>query len=233
MSFIDDLWGGISNLWHAVPGGAQALGDSFERGGEYKGIDRSNFDLPGFAGIQDRYNGYLGNIDSRGDSSFRGGQEQLAAMLMDRARGRGPSVAGETLRQQNELAQRQQLSMAAGANPSNSALAQRLASENMANQAVGLGGAAALARAAEANQAAGLLGNVYGQGRQQDITAQAANDAARAELLRQGLAAAGLQQQGGMNYEQNRTARYGASMGQPTTSERILGGVLGGLKGGF
>lgn len=214
-----------------LPGGyaIRTLGsdEPIRGGGQYEGIDRGNFNLPGYDEAQKRYGDYLGGVDARGQSSFRGGQEDLGKLLMDRAQGRGPSVAGETLRQQNEMAQRQQLAMAAGANPANAAMAQRLASEGAANASVGLGGQAALARATEANQAAGLLGNVYGQGRQQDIANTAVNDQARAELLRQGLMASQMQQQGGMNYEQNRTQRYGAALGVPTQGEALVKGLSG------
>lgn len=214
-----------------VPGGyaLRTLGsdEPIRQGGQYEGVNRDNFELPNFNALQGRNLDYLHGVDTRGQSSFRGGQEDLGKLLMDRAQGRGPSVAGETLRQQNEMAQRQQLALAAGANPANAAMAQRLASEGAANASVGLGGAGALARATEANQAAGLLGNVYGQGRQQDIANTAVNDQARAELLRQGLQGAGMQQQGLMGYEQNRTARYGSALGVPTQGEQFVKGLTG------
>lgn len=196
-------------------------------GGQYEGVNKDNFELPNFNALQGRGLDYLHGVDTRGQSSFRGGQEDLGRMLAERARGRGPSVADETMRQQNEMAQRQQLALAAGANPANAAMAQRLASEGAANASVGIGGAGALAKVTEANQAAGLLGNVYGQGRQQDIGNRAVDDQARAELLRQGLQGAGMQQQGMMGYEQNRTQRYGTALGVPTQGEQFIKGLTG------
>lgn len=226
MGFWDDIYGGIDKTAFGgyLPGGP-GPDDPTRTGGEYGGINGNNFNLPGYNTIQDRNNGYINQIDQRGQSGFRPGQGELARMLLERARGRGPSVGEETLRQQNEMAQRQQLALAAGANPANAAMAQRLASEGAANASVGLGGAAALTRATEANQAAGLAGQVFGQGRQQDITGQAMNDQARAELLRQGLAASQAQQQGGQAYEQNRTQRYATAMGAPTNSENWMKGI--------
>lgn len=239
--------------------------DPARTGGQYEGIDRTNFDLPGYAGQQGRLNGYLAGVDGRyapdinthlgQQSGFRGQQQGLADLLMDRARGNN-SVAELQLRQGADMANQQAMSQAASARPQNTAMAQRLAMNNNATNMMGLSGATALARAQEAAMAQGQLGQVLGQGRSADEAMSmfnasqqnqgdlsqaqlqqqqmSLNDQARQGLLGQSLQAAGMQQQGGMGYEQGRTQRYGAALGVPTNKEVLVGGItsLGGLLGG-
>lgn len=243
------------------------LGDPMRSGGEYEGIDRENFKVPGYDQQQSRLSGYLGGVDNRGapqigdfrtanQSSFRGNQGQLADMLMQRAQGKN-SVAELQAQQGMDAANAQQRSFMAGARPSNAAMAMRLGQQGMANSAMGIQGQAAVARANEALQASGMLGSVLAQGRgadeqlamwnagqQNQRTGQQAqmnqqqmalDDAARAGLLGQSIGLAGMEQQGGMNYEGNRTQRYAAALGVPTKREAIIGGIsglAGGLLGG-
>lgn len=245
--------------------GGLGLGDPARSGGQYEGLDRNNFNLPGYDGMQDRYGNYLNKVDNRdapqignyqtaGQSGFRGRQDQLANLLMDRAQGNN-SVAEQQLHQGLDLANQQQMSLMAGARPSNTAMAMRLGGQNMANNDMGLTGQAALARAQEAQMAANSLGGVLAQGRgadeglnmfnagqnnqrqfgqaQMDQNQMGINDAARQGLLGGSLSAAQLQQQGGTSYESNRTQRYGAALGVPTQGEVLLGGLTGAIKAGM
>jgi hypothetical protein len=273
MGFFGDVWDKTKDAYNSwdqtawggmLPGGA-GPNDPSRAGGEYSGVDRNNFNLPGYDDQQARLGGYLGQVDSRtapqiGDyeraqqSGFRGQQGQLANLLMDRANGNN-SVAEQQLRQGLDASNRSQMAFMAGARPTNAAMAMRLGSQNMAGNAMGMTGQAALARAQEANMAANSLGGVLAQGRGADENLgmfnagqqnqrtfgqagmnqqqMAINDAARAGYLGQSLAAAQAQQQGGMNYEQNRAGRFGAVLGVPTNEEVLLGGIssLAGMGG--
>jgi hypothetical protein len=237
---LDRTMGGL------LPGGVDP-GDPARSGGEYSGVDRGNFDLPGYQATQDRYGNYLNQVDRRDaptinqNTQFRGGQTQLSNLLMDRAQGRG-SVAEQQMQQGVDLANQRQLALAAGARPGNAAMAFRMAGQNMGSNMMDLAGQTAIARAAEANQAANSLGGVLAQGRGADdqlAMAQAQmqqnqmgiNDAARQGLLGGSLAASQAQQQGGQNYEQNRTQRFGSVMGAPTNEEVLMGGLQGVAKG--
>lgn len=243
------------------------LDDPMRNGGEYEGLDRNNFSVPGYDQQQNRLAGYLQGVDSRvaphvgtyqtaHGSAFRGDQAELVDQLQRRAAGQD-SVAELQARQGMDAANAQQRSMMAGARPTNAAMAMQLGSQGMANAAMGIQGQAAIARAQEALGATGQLGNVLAQGRgadeqlnmwnagqqnqrksqqaQMNQQQMGLDDAARAGYLGQSLNAAGMQQQGGMAYEQNRTQRYGAAMGVPTKREALIGGIssLGaGLIGG-
>ena len=166
------LWGGL------LPGGEEP-GDPSRSGGPYEGVDRGNFNLPGYDQVQDRYGNYLNQVDNRHaphlnpwaeqaqQSEFRPQQGQLANLLMDRAQGRN-SVAELQLHQGTDLANQAQRSFMASARPSNAAMAMRLGSQNMAGNDMALSGQAALARAQEANMAANSLGGVLAQGRGAD-----------------------------------------------------------------
>ncbi len=249
-----------------LPGGEDP-DDPSRSGGEYAGVNQDNFQLPGAQGFHDRIGGYLNEVDGRQgpkigayeraqQSGFAGDQRELAGMLMDRAQGKN-SVAEQQWRQGTEAANHQQRSMMAGARPGNAAMAMRVGSQNMATNAMGMTGGAALARAQEAQQAAMGLGGVLAQGRgadenlgmfnasqsnqrqfgqaQMDQQQTAMDDAARAGLMGQDVNVAGLQQQGNMGYEQNRTNRFGATLGVPTNSEAtagLIGGLLKGVSGG-
>lgn len=235
------------------------LDDPARSGGEYEGINRNNFNMPGYDQQQGRLSDYLGQVDARnaphidpyqqaGQSDFRGQQDQLAGMLMDRAKGNN-SVADMQMRQGLDAANQQQRSLMASARPSNVGMAMLTGSQNMANQAMGITGQAGLARAQEAQMAANSLGgllasgrgadenlNMFNAGQQNQRTFGQAgmnqqqmgmNDAARLGYLGQSLNAAQAQQQGGMNYEQQRTGRFGAVLGVPTKREELIGGLSG------
>jgi hypothetical protein len=55
----------------------------------------------------------------------------------------------------------------------------------------------------------------------------AINDAARQGLLGTSLQAAGMQQQGGMGYEQQRGQRFAGMLGVPTAQEKGIGAFTG------
>lgn len=241
--------------------GYHSVMDSLDRTkNDYSGLDRNNFDLPGYQGMQDRYSGYLNQVDSRGTpqvgpysqaaaSGMAGQQRGLADLLMDRAQGRGASLADMQMQRGFDQANQAQRQMMAGARPSSAAMAMRLGSQNMAANDMDLTGQAAMARAAEANGAANSLGGVLASGRSADENLNMFNagqlntresqnaqlrqnqygidDAARAGLLGGSLTAAQAQQQGGMGYEQNRTSRYNATLGVPTQGETLFNGLKG------
>jgi hypothetical protein len=154
------------------------LDDPARSGGQYEGVDRNNYNLPGYDDQQARLNGYLGQNDARqapqiggyehaGQSDFRGQQGQLASLLMDRANGNN-SVADMQMRQGLDAANQQQRSLMASARPSNVGMAMLTGSQNMANQAMGITGQAGLARAQEAQMAANSLGGLLASGRGAD-----------------------------------------------------------------
>lgn len=112
--------------------------------------------------------------------------------------GGNDSVAQERLRQATSANMAQQQSMAAGAAPGNQAAAHLAAMQNAGRINQGMTGQATQAGIAERQAAMqGLMG------------------------LNQA------QQQGGIAYENNRTARANAQMQQPTQGEQILGAGMG------
>lgn len=274
MGFWDDVKGYAGETYDWVdkqlgghlPGGVDP-GDPSREGGEYAGVDRANFNLPGYDDMQGRYGHYLDEVDHRGapriasfqnagQSGFRGQQNSLSDLLMSRAQGNN-SVAEQQMKQGADIANQHQLAFAAGARPGNAAMAMRLAGQNMGANEMDLAGQTALARAQEANMAANSLGGVLAQGRGADENLNmfnagqqnqrmsqnaqmqqqqyAINDAARNGLLGGSFNAAQAQQQGGQNYEQNRTARFGSVLGVPTNDEVLRGaeeGIFKALSGG-
>lgn len=223
------------------------------------GVNVPSNTASGYEQHQDRYSSYLDAIQGRDapqigefqnvqQSQVAGQQQSLADMLAARARGEN-SVAELQLRQAADQGMNQQRSMAMGARPGQSAMAARLASQNMGRMQAGLGQSAAIARAQEAQMAAQGLGGLLGQMRgsddqtgmfnanqQNNRTGQQAqmnqqqmgmNDAANNALLGGSLNAAGMQQQGGIAQEQNNTNRWGVQMGVPTQQEQFMGGVAG------
>lgn len=123
------------------------------------------------------------------------------------------SLSAEQLRQglqQNLAAQR---SAAAGARPSNAAMAARNAAIQMGRIGSGASGQQAMAGIAERNAAAGQLGGLLGQMRGQDI--------------QYGLGSRGQALQGFGDIERARTARYGAALGVPTFGQQAMGAAAG------
>lgn len=245
MSWYDDLYNGYDRyMWGGMLPGGSNSDDPARTGGEYAGIDRNNFNLPGYDQIQGRYDNYLKGIDSRSapqitdTSAFAQQQQGLANLLSDRANGRGASVADLQMQRGLDQANAAQRQMMASASPSNSAMAMRLAGQNMGANDMDMTGQAAIARAAEANMAAGSLGSVlqgargldesrYAQNAQLQQNQYGIDDSARAGMLGGSLNAAQAQQQGGISYEGNRTSRYGSTLGVPTQGEQYMGMLTG------
>ena len=201
---------------------------------KYGGVDRNNFNLPGFQSQYDQYSNMAGQNRNAPTSQYDQSQAALGQQLAAEAQGRG--VGQQIIRQnlaqgQGNLA-RQQLSQAASARPGMSALAGRNAAFNTAQGQSQIGGQAANAGANMQLGAMGQYGNFLQGARGQDLDNQARmmglNDQRQLELLRQRLQASGMQQQGGMGYEQNRLGRYTGLLGAPTEGEQLLGG-LGGI----
>lgn len=138
--------------------------------------------------------------NTRGGSPYRDQQTALANVLMGQATGQN-SFAREQLRQDMGRAQSAQQSMAAGARPNQSAMAARLAMQNMGNIQSGMAGQSALAGIAERNAAANALGAVLQGARGQDNESylgsmDLANQNAHNALV------------GSMGFQQNETERY-------------------------
>lgn len=225
--------------------------------------DQSNFNLPGFAQTNQEYGqraDYMqgrqlqGGIRDPRQSMQLQNQNSLIGMLQQRAMGQGPSAAAEQARLAGQANIAGQMALARSAAPGQAGLAARAAAQQGGAQAGSIAAQSAVARAQEQAQAAQLLGSTIGQARQQDqafeqlgmtrddmmlarqLQQMGMNDQAVLELLRQRQQGAMAQQQGGMNLEQNRTNLMNILLNQqkdPSTGERILGGIagLGGLVG--
>src|SRR5262245_53085125 len=196
------------------------MGAPSRSGGEYAGVDRSNYDLPGFQQRNDQLNAYAQQYAS---DPFRAQQQQLASQLMAQAQGSNP-LSAEQLRQNTQRLQGQQMSMAAGARPANQAMASRLAMQNASQLGASMSGQQALAGIAERNAATQALGGVLQGGRGLDQSGYLG-------AMGMGLQNAGMQQAGGMGYESNRAGRFGAMLGVPTQGEKWMGLAQSGLQG--
>lgn len=227
-------------------GGGLFGGD--ERGSQWA-PDRNDYNLPGYENIQGRYGSRLNqgprSAPQLGQSEFRGDQRTLADMLLAQSRGQGPGqeIARQQAMQQVDRGMSQQLAGARSARPGQSAMAARNAAM-ASGQLQGAGAQAATMGGLQAQQqAVGALGGVLQGARGQDLARMGQNaelqyktmgldDAREMELLRQSLAAAQAQQQGGIAYQGHLAGRYGAAQGQPTDFERIMG-AAGGLGQGL
>jgi hypothetical protein len=227
-------------------GGTAAVFDAYDRmreeAAEKKRQEdaqrRTNFDLPGFGGQQQLAQGLAGDARERQaptlgpQSEFREGQQDLAGMLGRLARGED-SFSAQQLRANADRNISQQQALAASARPGQGAMAQRMAAQNAGRINQGLAGQQSLAGIAERQAAQGALGSLLGQARGADdqrsyqgaqlgLQQQGISDAASLGYLGQGLQGAMAQQQGGMGYEQNMLQRYLASLGQPSSGEKLL-----------
>lgn len=221
------------------------LGDPMRKEGQYGGVDRANFDLPGGDAARARDEGLGAQYGMRAapqaaDSAFRQYQMSQANRLQNLASG-ADSVSARQLKQQQAQLGNQQASMVAGAAPQNAAAAQRMAMQNQARGAQGLAFNQALAGIQERNAATGALAGLAGQARGQDlglnqfnVGAQlqqtGLNDAAQNSAYNRQLGYAQAQQQGGMGYEQQRTQRAAAAMGTPSKGEALIGAAMGGMQ---
>jgi hypothetical protein len=190
-----------------------------------------------------------------GESGFRGGQQSLVRMLQQQASGKGPGQALVRMQAQDtaDRALKQQLALQAGAAPGGGANAARTAALAGGQLQSAVGGQAAQAGLQAQLGAMGQLGGVLDNARGQDLaraqanmqsqlgtqqgnlTAQmqqtGMNDEKQLELLRQRLAASGMQQQGTMNYEQLKAGSANQMAGiqaqQPSFADRTMGQISG------
>lgn len=186
-----------------------------------------------------------------GDSAFRGDQSALVRMLQQQAAGRGPGQQLVRMQAQGaaDRGLQQQMAMQAGAAPGGGAMAARSAALGAGQMQSAVGGQAAMAGLQAQMGATDQLGGVLSGARGQDLargqanmqsqlaTQQgnmqgrlqqtAMNDQAQLEALRQRLALAGMQQQGGQAYEQMRYGGHNAIMGMPTQGEKLFGMASG------
>lgn len=188
-------------------------------------------------------------------SDFRGQQQQLGNLLMAQAQGRGPGQELVRMHAQEaaDRGARQQLAMArsmgGGALAARNAAMAQSQMQSQVGQQAAMGGLQAQLGAAQ--QAGGVLQGARGLDfqhalenarlRQQSgqfnvqsaMQQQQMNDAFRMAMLQQQMGLAQLQQQGGMGYEQARTARYAADQGvaanQPGMGSQLLGAGAGAL----
>lgn len=214
MTFWDRFRSGYDNPLRQ--GGGAPNGYSTAYGGV---APMEQYGLPGFKQFQSNTQQFA---DERGGGPFRGQQEALAGILMRQAQGQD-SLSAEQLRQQTGRLQAMQASMAAGARPSNAAMASRLAMQNAGEIGGNMAGNAAMAGIAERQAAANSLGGVLQGARGQDIDAYIGS-------MGLGLQAAQSQQQGMIGREQIRANRYGTAMQSPTKRDALYG-VLQGLTG--
>jgi hypothetical protein len=230
----------------SVPTGAQAGQDSGMFGTEGYKVNADNYTLPGFqqfnnatgTAAQNALNHQGAQLNTRPQTQFRGQQQSLANTLLNQANGRGPSVAGEMLKQQTQHNIANQFAMSQAANP-NDAGALRNISTNVGNLNQQAAGEGALARAQETMNAQSQLGGLLQGARGQDINIAGEN----ANLSEQGFRdanAAGLgftdanlrareaEQKGTMQMGSDEAKAYEAAAGN---KQKIWGGLLGGISG--
>lgn len=232
------------------------INKGMERGGEYRGVDRGNFDVPEYVSQRNKYN-EIAYADPRQapqaqarmakERGNRRRQSRIGQMLMAEAKGNGPAqkLARLNAEQMADRGVAQQMAMASSGRPGQGAMASQNAAMNAADIQSRVGEQATNAGLAAQMQAQQLASGHFTGARGQDQNMAQFNSAQRnnmnqfnadarlrqlglddrrqMEALGQRLQLAQMQQQGGMEYERNRTQRYGYNMGTPTGMERILG----------
>lgn len=195
MSWWDQVTGGLSSAWNDAGNwlsGTLGIGSG----------DPTNQDRNALRGVGQGAMGFAGQNQAQygGDTAAL---QQERQQLLDLQSGKN-SVSAEQLRQglQQQLAQ--QRSMAASANPNDSAMAARNAAMNMGQASYGMAGQQALAGLAERNQATQALAGLDLGMRGQDITGTL----------------------GGYN---SATGAYGSAIGNPqkTWGSTLMGGLGG------
>ena len=209
--------------------------ESLKRTSDAPDVDPANFQLQG---QEQRRNSLLQQADFAagrgapqiGQSGFRGAQSGLVGMLQDRAAGRGPSAAQMQLKDAMGRNVSSQQALLATGGPGSA----RMASQQAGMTGGSLAGQSAQLRANEMTQAQGLLGQVTGQARGQDLQRQGMmsdaelrsrglNDQQIARMRQMELDNARLGLQGSMGREANATQRRGQDLGVPTTGEMAIG----------
>ncbi len=221
---------------------------------KYGGVDRNNFNVPGYDQSFNQYGQMAGQYGGRqapqaGQSGYTGQQRQFVGQMGREAQGNG---IGQRLIQaqaqgQADRGMQQQFGMAAGARPGQGAMAMRNAMMNSGNMNAQVGGQASQAQGQYQLGAMQGYGNALQGARGQDdqmnqfntdarLRQLGLNDQSQLAALQQRLQLQGLQQQGGMGYEQQRTNRFTGMMNAPTSGEQVLGALQGGasmyMKGG-
>lgn len=189
--------------------GLGGLGGLSRTDNEFRDVDPTG-QLAGVATEAQQF----GGLGRRGFNRLTGELDEDRGFLRGLQRGE-QSISAEQLRQglQQQLAAQQ--AAAAGARPQNAAAAARTASINAARAGSGLAGQQALAGLAERQAAGQQLANLNLGQRQQNL--QAALGGQQGAL------------QGFGNIEQLRGQRFQTIAGDPTTKEKILGGLTGAL----
>lgn len=150
----------------------------------YAGVDRNNFNVPGYQGREDELKGLQYQLGNRGalqaqggaigpyaqsgEGGFRQDQGALAAMLMRQAQGQD-SMAAQQLRQYADQNIAQQQALAASARPGMGAMASRMAAQNAGRINQGLAGQTEMAQIAERLGASQALGGVLQGARGLDV----------------------------------------------------------------
>lgn len=240
-------------LWDHVKQGFQDTWDQgkslFNRQGNaedsYGGIDRNNFNVPGYDQAYGQYGNMAGGFAGRGapqagNSQFRSQQQGLGQQFGQEAAGNG---IGQRLIQaqaqgQADRGMQQQFGMAAGARPGQGGMAMRNAMMNSGNMNAQVGGQSAQAQGQYQLGAMNNYGSFLQGARGADdsmsqfnsdmrLKQLGLNDASQLNALQQRLQLQGMQQQGGMGYEGNRTNRYNGVLQAPTFGEQLLSGGAG------
>lgn len=181
--------------------------------GKAQRINGQNIDQAALGGAASMQAAQAGQnyIDRAQDQQFRQSQLGLANALADQAEGRGPSLAGNQIREATDRTVAQQMAVAASQRgATNASLAQR----NLANQAIAAnqqaGRDAGQVRLQEQMAARQALGSVLGGARSQDIGVN--TDQARM-LQELGITNAGMLQQSGAQNAQLAQAMTLANQG--------------------
>ncbi len=211
--------------------------------GPYGGIDQANFQLPGAEQREAQYQELIRGLQAQrapqasNDIYTAQRQQRLLDMLNTQAQGGGPSLANTAARQASERAvANQQALLASGRG--NQAGAARAAAQQAGAAQGSIAGNAAQARVQEQLGAQSALANALNAYRGQNQQIALANQRAQMQnqqlqqqgvqgLLAQSLQQAQTQQQGGSDFERNRTQRFGSLLGTPTAEEQVLGALTG------
>lgn len=250
--------------WGAAIGGVAGGvigGFSGGSGGGGGTLNRHDFSIPGYAGMERDYSRLAGQYGQRQapqiaggymeDSAFRGDQSALIRQLQAQAAGHGVGQRVVQMQAQDAANRglQQQYGMAAGAAPGSGASAARSAAlaggqiQSAVGQQAAMGGLQAQLGATD--QLGGVLSGARGQDLQRNqtnlqamLTAQQANqgamlqqsgmnDQAQLDALRQRQSLNFNSQQALAQYDALRSGHANAMIGQPTTSDRMLGAAGG------
>lgn len=231
-------WGGVKGFFSGTNRAAEA------EKGPYGGINEDNFALQGADAREQQYQQLIQGLQGQyapqasADAYTSQRQQALIDMLGAQARGEGPSMANLAAEQASQRGVSQQQAMLASGR-GNQAGAARAAAQQAGALQGSIAGNAAQARVQEQLGAQNALGNALNAYRGQNQQLALANQQAEMgnrqlqqsgiqNLLAQSLQQAGMQQQGGMGLEAQRTQRYMGAMGAPTQNEQLMQGIIGG-----